>query len=410
MNARAAPLALALLIGTAHAQTTPATFTNLPVVCTEDKDLTNQPISACSYANQKFLRATATSWVRHCSLSKGCSTTSTDPVANPPAVWKRFDLVPDLDYVEVCTVAKVPGDPISNGACALPGGSTWSGMKYVGKASVNTLPPMPPASFQVSPLSGVSPLTVTVSWNVPGLTGATPCIGEGHPGWAGAKTASSKEEFILYGDAAFTLTCADIDTRHVLVTWRAPTLNTDGTVLTNLASYSLHYGNSYMDLTPVLSQSIAIDRNAQHYIIENLKPDRWMFAMRAQAGNGAESALSSVVSYTTSVTSTPPVPRFTATEHVKVTVQPEPPSGLAVVEPKAYQLHQAPDQLTVIEFGYVPEGTECDPKQAAMGLFLVKRDETTPNAGQTTPPVALAKCEYDTKEGKNLWQQGAPIP
>jgi hypothetical protein len=401
-------VALGLVVfGNAVAQT-PATFTNMPVVCTEQKDLSGQPLSACKSSSQQFLRATDTSWVRHCKSTK-CVPTG-DPEVVELATWKRFDQVMDVDYVEVCTVARTPGAVVGGGSCPLPGGSTWSGMKYIQKPQVNKLPSLPPASFQVMPKEGVSPLHVTVSWNIPGMVGDTPCLAEGYPGWAGAKAASSKEEFDVTANAAFTLTCASLDTRHVLLTWKPPTLNTDGSVLTNLAYYTLHYGNTYVNLTPALSNTVQIDKSAEHYIVENLKPDRWMFGMRSVNAETAQSDLSNIVSYTTTASTTPPVPRFSGTEYVTVATQPEPPSGLEVVEAKAYSLQQSPDQLTVTEFGYVPVGTECDPKQAAMGLFLVKRDETTPNEGKQTPPVALAKCEYNKGEGKNLWQRDAPLP
>jgi hypothetical protein len=76
------------------------------------------------------------------------------------------------------------------------------------------------------------------------------------------------------------------------LSWEAPTSNTNGTPLLDLAGYRIYYGSSAKDL----SHSVHIGTiGLQTYVIENLEPGTWYFAVMALASNGAESTLSNVV-------------------------------------------------------------------------------------------------------------------
>lgn len=75
--------------------------------------------------------------------------------------------------------------------------------------------------------------------------------------------------------------------------WTPPTQNTDGTALTNLAGYSIHYGTS----SGALSRTISVNSaSTSQYVIEGLAPGTWYFAMRAITSAGSESTLSSITS------------------------------------------------------------------------------------------------------------------
>ena len=80
--------------------------------------------------------------------------------------------------------------------------------------------------------------------------------------------------------------------RTATLSWEAPTANTNGTPLTDLTGYRIYYGSSPEDL----SQSVKIDTiGLQTYVIDDLEPGTWYFAVRALAGDGTESPLSDVV-------------------------------------------------------------------------------------------------------------------
>jgi hypothetical protein len=76
------------------------------------------------------------------------------------------------------------------------------------------------------------------------------------------------------------------------LSWEAPTTNTDGTALTDLAGYRIYYGSSADNL----SQSVQINTvGLQTYVMDDLAPGTWYFAVMAVATDGAESALSNLV-------------------------------------------------------------------------------------------------------------------
>ena len=79
------------------------------------------------------------------------------------------------------------------------------------------------------------------------------------------------------------------------LSWEAPTSNTNGSALTDLSGYRIYYGESASDL----SESVQIASvGIQTYVIENLQPGTWYFAIQALTTDGTESALSQVVAKT----------------------------------------------------------------------------------------------------------------
>jgi len=79
------------------------------------------------------------------------------------------------------------------------------------------------------------------------------------------------------------------------LTWQAPTTDTSGAALTNLAGYRIYYGMSASNLSQTVQLS---NTGIQTYVIDALGPGTWYFAIKAVTGTGAESALSDVVSKT----------------------------------------------------------------------------------------------------------------
>lgn len=77
--------------------------------------------------------------------------------------------------------------------------------------------------------------------------------------------------------------------RSATLSWEAPTTNTNGTALTDLAGYRIYYGSSPEHLSHTLKISTI---GLQTYVIDDLEPGTWYFAVMAVAANGAESQLS----------------------------------------------------------------------------------------------------------------------
>jgi hypothetical protein len=83
-------------------------------------------------------------------------------------------------------------------------------------------------------------------------------------------------------------------TGSATLSWLAPTTNTDGTALTDLAGYRIYYGTS----ASALSDTVPLGLGVQTYVIGSLGPGTWYFAVRAITSTGVESALSDTVSKT----------------------------------------------------------------------------------------------------------------
>ena len=96
-------------------------------------------------------------------------------------------------------------------------------------------------------------------------------------------TSASSPSVTSTGDGTATLT------------WIAPTQNTNGTPLTNLAGYHIYYGTSPNNLAS--SVQIA-DANTTSYTINGLAAGTWYFSINAYTSAGVESAISNVASKT----------------------------------------------------------------------------------------------------------------
>ncbi|TLY54164.1 MAG: hypothetical protein E6K50_04725 [Gammaproteobacteria bacterium] len=95
--------------------------------------------------------------------------------------------------------------------------------------------------------------------------------------------------------SAFSIIVTQVANGSATVSWNAPTQNTDGSALTNLAGFNIYYGTS----ATTLSQSVQIaSPGLTTYALGNLAPGTWYFAVNAYTAAGAESALSSIASKT----------------------------------------------------------------------------------------------------------------
>jgi hypothetical protein len=90
---------------------------------------------------------------------------------------------------------------------------------------------------------------------------------------------------------SITVTSTAVD-GTVKLSWQAPTRNTDGTPLTNLAGYRVHYGTAPGQYT----ESVQLpDPALTSVVIEDLAPAKWYFAVKAYNSAGVESDFSTSV-------------------------------------------------------------------------------------------------------------------
>lgn len=81
------------------------------------------------------------------------------------------------------------------------------------------------------------------------------------------------------------------------VSWSAPTQNSDGSAITDLAGYRIYFGTS----SAALSQTIQVgNADATSYVINGLANGTWYFAVTSYTTDGAESAPSTLASKTIS--------------------------------------------------------------------------------------------------------------
>jgi Fibronectin type III domain len=77
----------------------------------------------------------------------------------------------------------------------------------------------------------------------------------------------------------------------VTLSWIAPTGNTNGTPLTDLAGYHIHYGTSQDNLTKVIDLA---GTGTTEYEVAGLAPGTYYFAVTAYTAMGTESAESDI--------------------------------------------------------------------------------------------------------------------
>jgi hypothetical protein len=98
----------------------------------------------------------------------------------------------------------------------------------------------------------------------------------------GARSASLKQ---------FSIVVTETAKGSASLTWAPPTFNTDDTALTNLAGYRIYYGNQAGALTQIIQVTNA---GATDYVVGNLSPGTWYFAISALSSDNTESTESVV--------------------------------------------------------------------------------------------------------------------
>ncbi|MDB6087236.1 MAG: sericin-like [Gammaproteobacteria bacterium] len=79
---------------------------------------------------------------------------------------------------------------------------------------------------------------------------------------------------------------------NVTLAWEPPTQNSDGTVLTDLVGYKIHYGTASQNYTATLALDNA---GLTRYVVDSLPAGTYYFAVAAYNSKGMESTLSDEV-------------------------------------------------------------------------------------------------------------------
>jgi hypothetical protein len=117
------------------------------------------------------------------------------------------------------------------------------------------------------------------------------CGGSNNPVGAAASAAATSATTSSVSTDAPTVTATD---KTVTLSWSQPTQNSNGTSLTDLAGYTLHYGTSSQDYTG----SIQITSPTQtSYVVSDgsFPPGTYYFAISAYNAQQVSSSLSSEV-------------------------------------------------------------------------------------------------------------------
>lgn len=181
-----------------------------------------------------------------------------------------------------------------------------------------TPPANPPPTISGSPATSVSagtaysftptttdpsgnPLTFSIenppSWATfnthSGTLSGTP--GAGDAGSYASIGISVSDETSSASLASFSITVTQATSGSATVNWSAPTQNTNGSALTNLAGFHIYYGTSAGNL----NQSVQIaNPGLATYVLSDLAAGTWYFSVNAYTTTGAESVVSNIASKT----------------------------------------------------------------------------------------------------------------
>jgi predicted phage tail protein len=130
-------------------------------------------------------------------------------------------------------------------------------------------------------------LVPRLTWSTTPAAGS--CVASG--AWVGTKLAAGTEILAAVTSAkSYTLNCTWPGSKTATVNWDAPTTNTDGTPLTDLASFKIFYGTTAAALTETGTAAAT----ARTWQSPQLAVGTWFFAVRAVNTSGIESDNSNI--------------------------------------------------------------------------------------------------------------------
>ena len=94
---------------------------------------------------------------------------------------------------------------------------------------------------------------------------------------------------------SFSISVTQIATGSATLSWIPPTTNANGTALTNLAGYYVHYGTDAASLADTITIA---NPGISTYVVSNLSPGTWFFSVTAFNTSKVESNFSNIVNKT----------------------------------------------------------------------------------------------------------------
>jgi hypothetical protein len=91
---------------------------------------------------------------------------------------------------------------------------------------------------------------------------------------------------------SFSISVTQIATGSATLSWIPPTTNANGTTLTNLAGYYVHYGTNAASLADTITIA---NPGISTYVISNLSPGTWFFSVTAFNSSKVKSNFSNIV-------------------------------------------------------------------------------------------------------------------
>lgn len=182
----------------------------------------------------------------------------------------------------------------------------------------------PTLTFTPQTTTGNGSVIPVLTWSTQ-PTGAT-CAAAGDTAWAGSKAASGTQTLAaITSSKTYNLTCvwSGTDNQRVTLNWIPPTLNTDGSTLTDLKGHKV-YTSLQPTLTPLVGSVQNLGPGATSTIIGPLTSGTYYFGVRATNSLDVDSDMSNVVSKVVGSTS--------VTRQVSIVVNPVPmpPSNFRV--------------------------------------------------------------------------------
>ncbi len=126
-------------------------------------------------------------------------------------------------------------------------------------------------------------------------TGTTATAGSSGSGTTASTGSASKGGTTTVSTGSKATTPVKTVNGVATLDWMPPTENSDGSVLTNLAGYTVYYGSSPNDL----SQSVKVSNpGLATYAVTGLSSGTWYFAVTSYSADGIESTRTGTVSTT----------------------------------------------------------------------------------------------------------------
>jgi Fibronectin type III domain len=112
---------------------------------------------------------------------------------------------------------------------------------------------------------------------------------------SGCQSGDGSDSLATTGNSS-TTTADTTTSASVTISWQTPSTNVNGSALTNLAGYHIHYGTDSYALT----SEIAVPIGLTDYVLTELQANHtYYFAISSYNTQGIESSNSPVVSVTT---------------------------------------------------------------------------------------------------------------